>query len=94
MPCRSDYEYSVTDEEYDRVFEECNKLTRMLCEVMKLYDIYENDVPFTISKELEEWWTKHKEIDAKREAAEKAKQKAERERDIAEYQRLKTKLGM
>lgn len=78
MPCT----YFETEEEKAQPFvklrEELNETTRMLCEVM-----CHADPSLTLKvKGLDKWWTKHREMDRRREAAEKA----EREHKIKQLE--------
>lgn len=81
MPCRSDgYESTpeptVLKVEHDAALEELHKVTRLLCERMA------ETTDITASKELSEWWTKHREQDKirlQREALEKQLAKLDKE---------------
>ena len=48
----------------ERLEKRCDMLTRLLCEAATLLDNYETYEE--ASKELHEWWRKHKEFDRKR----------------------------
>lgn len=86
MPCR-DWEgvaeSGYSSSEYHALQHRCDKLARMLCEVMThccgkgLIDAG------VFSKETQEWWIKHQEDDRnnrKLEAAKKKREEAEKER--------------
>lgn len=63
-------------EKQQRMKRDLDKATRLLCEVMRTYDL--EDPP----KELLEWWEKHKKMDAarlKRERQQQARLKKEQE---------------
>lgn len=86
MPCR-DYEppWGVGHPDYDRQ----HKLARMLCGLCKK----SSDNIIASVPELWAWWQDHQEQDRKREAAEKAEKERQRKKEIAEFERLKKKLG-
>ena len=63
MPCR---DYGYEEYEAQKTKEKLDMLTRNLCAAMKL--IEKKDLLIKMPMEAREWWTKHKELDAKEEA--------------------------
>lgn len=88
MPCRCD-DY----EDASQYIKEADKVTRMLCEVLTLYDTYEYK-SFTLPEEVNKWWEKHKELDAKRKSEERIKIARERAVKMEQYLQLKKELGL
>lgn len=70
MPCTY-YEPDYTQQELKEIREEKNTVTRLACDRCKELEIREGRVPDWAVK----WWKKHKQLDAKREAASLKRQK-------------------
>ena len=92
MPCR-DWDENVRTIEVSSSEDKrkIDYLTRMLCEVMTNL----NTLPkhFPLSKELENWWTKHQEQDRRRIAWEKSQANKEKEKRRKEWEKLNKEFG-
>lgn len=96
MPCR---DYDTDPPNYKP---ELDKVTRMLCAVLTDID-HVNSVfdthgavitikeKITFSREIQEWWKKHKEADRKREEAELAAKRSAESAEILTLKRLQAK---
>jgi hypothetical protein len=63
MPCTYDIDPKEEQAAWDKLKRELDETTRMLCALCQLCD--DVKLPYMISG-LKEWWSKHKESDAKR----------------------------
>jgi len=70
MPCRSDWDDSSY---YERLRDENDKLTKMLCACCKSIDERSGTVPPIAGA----WWKQHREADARREREERERRERE-----------------
>lgn len=98
MPCRGpDEDYGYRRDPNPRLVKERDKLTQMLCALCRIYDHEEESWP----EDLRKWWSKHQELDRRREEKKrrreegrKKQEEAERKRRIAEARALLKKEGV
>jgi len=90
MPCRYDGPYDGGDSTAQH---ELNKLSQLLCTICEAIESRSGHPVRFFSMSVADWWDEHKAADRRRREAEAEARRSEAARDLAEFNRLKKKLG-